>query len=296
MKKVSIVIPTYKRAENLERAIKSCLNQTYKNIEIIVVDDNVPDSEYAKSTKEKVMKYPEVIYVKNERNMGGALARNEGIKRATGEFIAFLDDDDEFLPTKIEKQLARYEEVNDDKCCMIYCYGNVIDGDKVTTFKNDVEGCPLYEDLLNNIAGTPYWFSPKDKLESVGGFDDYRCCQEGHLLLKLLNKGYTVYRVPEILLNVYAHSSSDGSGIRNFSPQYIEGAKLFADKCVETSKVLTKKQQKNIMQNRYYWIFNIYCETHNKEGMKEYFKKIMGVKLFNKITIKAIIKYYFKNK
>ena len=107
--KVSVIIPTYKRSHFLQRAIDSVLNQTYKNLEIIVVDDNEPNSDFRKKTEMKMQKYADntkVVYIKNNKNLGGALARNEGIFNATGDYITFLDDDDIYLPQKIEVQLG----------------------------------------------------------------------------------------------------------------------------------------------------------------------------------------------
>ena len=106
--KVSTIITTYRRADMLKRAIDSVLNQTYSNIEVIVVDDNDEKSEDRKNTEEIMTSYannPKVKYIKHKVNMNGAAARNTGIKNSTGEIVCFLDDDDWYLETKIEKQL-----------------------------------------------------------------------------------------------------------------------------------------------------------------------------------------------
>ena len=107
---VSVIIPTYKRPKELERAIISVKNQTYKNIEIIVVDDNANDIEQRKSTEQVVKKYENIVYIQNKENLGGSKTRNIGIENAKGKYIAFLDDDDEFLPNKIEQQIKLYKE------------------------------------------------------------------------------------------------------------------------------------------------------------------------------------------
>ena len=80
---ITIVIPTYKRSEMLERAIDSCLKQSYKNIEIIIVDDNNPDTEYRKDTEKFMKKYKDnskIRYIKMKQNGGGSAARNFGIE------------------------------------------------------------------------------------------------------------------------------------------------------------------------------------------------------------------------
>ena len=123
---VSSIIPTYKRTDTLKRAIDSVLNQTYSNIEIIVVDDNVNFPEVRKKVVEIIESYNKnnISLVKNIRNLGGGLSRNEGIKIAKGEYIGFLDDDDEFFNTKIEKQynLIKEKEKEGRKVGLIYCY------------------------------------------------------------------------------------------------------------------------------------------------------------------------------
>ena len=103
--KVTIIIPTYKRSDKIERALKSAATQTYQNIEIIVVDDNANFPDERKQTAKIVKKFQNTRLIQNQTNLGGALSRNEGIKHASGSFIVFLDDDDEFLPEKVEKQL-----------------------------------------------------------------------------------------------------------------------------------------------------------------------------------------------
>ncbi|EUJ40094.1 glycosyltransferase [Listeria weihenstephanensis FSL R9-0317] len=100
---VSVVIPTRNRVEMLERAIDSVLRQTYSNIEICVVIDG-PDT-VSKQLTRKYSQNDAPIRVLETAGVGGSAARNMGVQVARGSWIAFLDDDDEFLPTKIEKQL-----------------------------------------------------------------------------------------------------------------------------------------------------------------------------------------------
>ncbi|MGP6287403.1 glycosyltransferase family 2 protein, partial [Escherichia coli] len=102
--KVSIVIPTFGRPENLLRAISSVMRQTYNNLEIIVVDDNGKGSENQIKTEELLNdeKYKDIIYIVLPNNKGGGIARNYGIEKASGEVITFLDDDDYYLCNKVE--------------------------------------------------------------------------------------------------------------------------------------------------------------------------------------------------
>lgn len=104
---VSVVIPTYNRAHLLGRAIKSVLDQTYTDFELIVVDDGSTDgtSEVVKSFNDSRLRF-----IRTEPNRGASAARNTGIQAAQGEYIAFNDSDDEWLPQKLEKQVKFFEE------------------------------------------------------------------------------------------------------------------------------------------------------------------------------------------
>jgi glycosyltransferase involved in cell wall biosynthesis len=107
--KVSIIIPFFNRVDLTRNAIKSALQQTHKNIEIILVDDG--STEEIGEILDFQTKYNNIIYIK-QSNLGAASARNKGIKFATGEYIAFLDSDDVFLPNKISFQVYQMKRNN----------------------------------------------------------------------------------------------------------------------------------------------------------------------------------------
>lgn len=110
---VSVVIPTFNRAARLARAIRSVQSQSYSRLEIIVVDDGSTDAtaEIVHSCEDR-----RIRYIRHEQNRGGAAARNTGIAAANGEVIAFLDDDDAWVPEKVEEQL-RYLTTFDAVVC-----------------------------------------------------------------------------------------------------------------------------------------------------------------------------------
>lgn len=124
---VSCVIPTYKRCDTVTKAIDSVLAQTYPNIEVLVVDDNDPNDEYSLAVQDVLKKYDgdsRVRYIQQKMHKNGAVARDEGIKAARGEYIAFLDDDDEWLNTKIEKQISIFKsdsEIEAVTCLWAMC-------------------------------------------------------------------------------------------------------------------------------------------------------------------------------
>ena len=105
---VSVIIPSYNRAQILHRAIDSVLCQTYRDTEILVIDDGSSDN-----TLEVLDQYDSEVQVISQSNTGAAAARNNGINKARGEFIAFLDSDDEWMPHKLEKQIACFKQNNE---------------------------------------------------------------------------------------------------------------------------------------------------------------------------------------
>lgn len=118
--KVSVIIPTYNRADILSRAIKSVLNQTFKELELIVVDDGSTDNTEA-IIKNYKNKFNNLRYIKYLPNQGVSIARNIGIKNAQGNYIAFLDSDDEWFPRKIEKQIELFKKSNNSNLGFVGC-------------------------------------------------------------------------------------------------------------------------------------------------------------------------------
>lgn len=114
---VSVIIPTYKRSDKLTRALDSILNQTYSNIEVLLINDNNPEDEYTDDLKKRIESYyrdERLRLIIQDRHINGAAARNVGIKQARGEYIAFLDDDDWWLENKIEEQVKVLSELSEE--------------------------------------------------------------------------------------------------------------------------------------------------------------------------------------
>jgi glycosyltransferase involved in cell wall biosynthesis len=115
---VSIIVPTYNRPKYLQRAIESSLKQTYRNIEVIVIDDN---SNYNALVIIEGYKDNRIKYYKNPVNRGSVYSRNRGLSICSGDYINFLDDDDEILPPKIEFQVAKFKESNVENLGVVSC-------------------------------------------------------------------------------------------------------------------------------------------------------------------------------
>ena len=105
---VSVIIPSYGRqCSMVMRAVESVKKQTYTDWELYLVDDNKDDNPYSKEIESAIRKEnsEKIHYLRMEKNSGACAARNKGIEVSSGEFVAFLDDDDEWVPTKLEKQM-----------------------------------------------------------------------------------------------------------------------------------------------------------------------------------------------
>jgi len=207
---ISIIIPTYKRSEMLGRAINSALKQTYENIEIIVVDDNNDGDQFREKTEHTMLSFssePRIRYIKHHSNLGGSFARNTGIDNAKGDFVAFLDDDDEYFHDKIEKQYYKFESSDIPNLGIIYCGVKIVDknGKFIRYVQNKVKGDAFNFHMSRNLATCQTLFIPTVILKNVNGFRKLRCGQDHELVLRILSKGYKVDYVNEILVTVYIH-------------------------------------------------------------------------------------------
>jgi len=169
--KVSVIIPTYNRAHLVGRAIRSVLNQTYQDFEIIVVDDHSTDN-----TEEVVKSFndPRIRYIRHEKNRGGSAARNTGIRAARGEYIAFLDDDDYWLPTKVEKQISLFEQAPAD-VGMVYSGFALVNPSCSRIYglhKPRCRGRLSAKEIFSWITTTSTMMVRKDFLIQIGGFDE----------------------------------------------------------------------------------------------------------------------------
>ena len=126
---VSIVIPTFRRPAFLERAIASVLDQTFVAWELVVVDDNgrgTPDQQATEAFMGRYAVDSRIAYMAHSSNKGGSAARNTGVRSTSGEFVAFLDDDDEWLPEKLERQMAAFETAG-ERVGLVYTGAKVVE-------------------------------------------------------------------------------------------------------------------------------------------------------------------------
>lgn len=198
---VSVVIPTYNRERTIARAIRSVLSQTYRDLELIVVDDASHDA-----TRKRVETFtdPRLRYIGHTTNLGGSAARNTGIEQSRGEYLAFLDSDDEWLPTKLEAQLPLFR--SSPSLGIVYCSATYLTGagavvrHRVARHRGNV-----YRQLLlsNEIVGsTSAAVVPRAVLGRIGGFDvDLPARQDIDLWVRIARE-YTVDFVADPLVQI----------------------------------------------------------------------------------------------
>lgn len=205
---VSVIIPTYKRSDMLLRAIDSVLNQSFTNVQVIVVDDNDPDTEYRQNTKNRMQRYKNnsrVRYVQHAHNMNGSAARNTGIKLSDGEYVCFLDDDDFFSDDKIEKQVRFLEEhpIYSAVCCDYIKNGKRISFPRKDNYTEDIL-------LLKPVPQTSGILFKKKAVDHINGFDDtFIRHQDFELMLRFFDAGFKIGKIDEALY------TRDVSGVSN---------------------------------------------------------------------------------
>lgn len=206
---VTAIITTYKREPTLlSRAIESVLSQTYTNLELIVVDDSPADYEYRADVKTLCEGYgARLRYIPHATNQGACAARNTGIDAANGELIAFLDDDDEWLPTKIEKQQKLFIS---DKIGLVYCDNYIVDeiSERVYEEKKRCLQGDIFDALMikNYIGSTSLPLLRFDAVLKVGKFDIKMPASQDYDLWLRIAERYAVSYVNEPLVNYFIHN------------------------------------------------------------------------------------------
>ncbi len=269
MPKVSIVIPTHNRADLLRSAIASVMEQSYKDWELIVIDDNSTDHTY------KIVNCVNdrrVRYFRNTGKSGPSVARNIGMSKATGEYIAFLDDDDIWLPKKLEKQVAVLEK-STKKVCGIYSNRSLIDKNtgKIISKKPDVEkfsGSLLKQLIIKNPIHTSTFVFRKECISKIGYFDESMRYSEDRDFWIRLSMNWNIKYIDEPLIKAFYHGNSHLS-------TNLEGQ-------IKGREKIIKKYDHLIRQNRKNWSKLYICQGAEycqmklmKKGRKNLLKGIL---------------------
>lgn len=268
MSKVSVIIPTYNRAEFLRSAIASVLDQTFQDFEIIVVDDASKDnaSEVVSSFNDQRIKY-----IRHGVNKGGSAARNTGIVNSNYEYIAFLDDDDEWLPEKLKMQVDLLQNCSPN-IGGIYTGHSVLDkhSKSILNIWTPKKRGDIYDDMFkaNWLGTTSSLLLRRECFERVGLFDEsLPSFQDYDMWIRISNEFHFEY-IKEPLLKYYAHGNKIWTNFEGLS----QGLEIMLKKYGSSSSMREK------CSLNYHYIGVSYCYNKNTKKGREAFLK--AIKLY----------------
>lgn len=218
---VSVVVATYRREKELKRALSSLMDQTYENIEVILVDDNA-DAEWNYKVEHLADQWKNestrpLKYIRNTVNSGSAASRNKGIKAAEGEYVTFLDDDDRYGPEKIRHQISHMLEEKSDFSITdleLYNEDGKLEEKRVRKFLNrevmDNQDRLLACHLLYHLTGTDTLMFRKEYLEKIGGFPPIDVGDEFYLMKEAITGGGKLSYLPMCDVKALVHSRTAG--------------------------------------------------------------------------------------
>ncbi len=261
---VSVIIPTYKGHEHINRAVGSVLEQSYDKLEIIVVDDNGKETEEQKETQEALSRYlvyENVSYICHKNNYNGSVARNTGLKSAKGEYVAFLDDDDVYHPNMIEHLIMTLTKESVNVGFVFCAYKSVFD-DKSDEICRVDKADRLNDLLYSYMTGKIRICSSsavirRTAIDEIDGFDEsFERHQDWEFFSRILDKYCAIY-LDEVLMNKHVirrNSPIDPNDFLRLRLHYLDKMNGII------SKFTTDKA--NLIYSRHYY-----------EIGKEYFKK-----------------------
>ena len=282
---VSVIVTTYNGSDSIGRAVESVKKQTYKNIEIIVVDDNGVGTEEQIATEKIVRQFSDVTYIPHQENKNGSAARNTGASAAKGDFFCFLDDDDEFMEEKVALQVAKFNELGDDYA-IVYCsYININQNNVKKTFIADKRGDILIYSLLDQIkVATSLFMIRRTAFEDMHGFDEsFRRHQDWEFVARVSNK-YKADFVPDIC--VVKHSISRNSAknlmmMEKYRNHYLNKLKPIID---------NTDRSKEIYCYHYLCFVKEYVKKGQIGKFFEYLVKSKAPLLYTKMFLESVLK------
>lgn len=295
---VSVIIPTHNRKVLLRKAINSVISQTYKKIECIVVDDGSGDG--TESYISDLIEERRVIFIRTglEKSKGASYTRNVGIKASQGQYIAFLDDDDIWLPTKIEKQVKL---AMSSRAGLVYC-GRIFETDfnregrvreRIKDTGKFPEGNISHEAVVRAITVSSTLLVKRQLLEEVGMFDeDLRVWEDYELAMRVLQ--HTKAAVVREDLVIYRNITKDHAKLsNNFLDVWEIDVRQVDNKNRDLIEKLSQIDRDRHRLYEYITLFN--CARKNGIVLKQ-MKYVMKVIFEPRVLRIAIIKCFTSNK
>lgn len=279
---VSIIIPSYQRPVSLKRAIDSCLTQTYSDIEVIVVDDNNPDTDARKETESVMEEYsntPNITYLKHDKNRNGSAARNTGIRSAKGEYITFVDNDDILFPDKIEKQVRKLESLP-KQYGVAFCAVEMRDEEthKLMKIIHPSESEDARFDILRLRFGTGSGSNPlfrREAVDKAGLFDERFLRNQDVEYMVRITREYKAAVIDEVLMTKFQGNHDNRPKVELY--EHIQT--LFFDTFHEDIEEYPKEKQNEIYRNRWHQLCIVAVDARDWKKVKEYYhiaKKYMA--------------------
>ncbi len=272
MPSVSVVIPTYNRAHVISAAIKSVLEQSFRDLEVIVVDDASTDG-----TEGVVRSLDDgrVRYIRHEENKGAPAARNTGINAARGQYVAFQDSDDEWLPGKLQKQMEAFRDAPPEVGVVYSGFWRIKNGGKTYIPSGGVkkkEGNILKELFRGNFVATPTMVVRKRCFEKAGMFDEHLPRLQDWELVIRLSKQCGFKCVNEPLVNAY----SQPGGISAGQAAYARALEMILTKHLKSIREAGLK----LLSVHYSTLGNTLCQAGDlKAGRRYLIKSFMAYPL-----------------
>lgn len=216
IKKVSIIVATYRRDESLNNALESLINQSYKFIEIIVINDNADEfwNEKVRRIIKEKSKVKSIVYIENKINKGSAESRNIGVREATGEYITFLDDDDIYLKNKVKNQIEYMVKNNCDYCITdLSLYdenGKKFENRNRNYIKDTSKNELIKYHFRYHMTGTDTFMFKRNYFNKIGGFSQIDIGDEFYLMHKAIKNDGIFGYLPVCDVKAYIHFETDG--------------------------------------------------------------------------------------
>lgn len=278
---VSVVIPTFNRERTIKRAVDSVLNQTYKDIEVIVVDDCSTDN-----TEKIIMEYNDsrLKYYKLNKNSGACVARNKGVELAKGEYIAFQDSDDSWDENKLEIQLNNMEKNDSDvDFCMIKVVGEIENKTTIKPTSNDLKRIKKYGInkalCFQSFISTQSLIGKSECIKNIEFDIKMPRLQDYDLMIRLSSK-YKVSITEKALVNLYVQNDS----ISKSNEKLIKAINIM----IEKDYNLIYKNRKILLSSLNEILGNCY-KSIDKLKAKEYYKLSLKYKFNLKVFLKLIL-------
>jgi len=291
MPEISVILPTYGEPDRLVTTINSVINQSFSDIELIVVDDNNPTSEYRNKTSDIVKVFASqdkrVRYICHDHNKNGSAARNTGIRESKGKYLSFLDSDDEYATDRLLKCYNILKERRDKEFQGVYTGCEFRRNGKPYHIETSMaDGNYLVQCLAStfNICSGSNIFITKEAALEINGFDESFIRQQDIEFLVRFFQHFSILGIKEVLL------VKNQDGKNRPSPEKLEKIKAQFLKTFESCiKIQQKKDQDYIYSHHYQQIAEQYLAVGNRIKALEYYN---AVKSLNGYSFKCIIRKY----